>query len=134
MYRRLAGLLGMTSDQIRTRVTQQKDIIGRFSPIVVKRNIGDELALVLEERHRELPGVHVVSQAIRDYVDGTLTANVLGYMGPIDAKQIETLSKDKQRDYKGFDWIGQTNLENVFEFELRGFPGSRRSEVDASRA
>ncbi len=132
VYHRLGHLIGMTSDQIKALVSQGLKVDGPFSPIVIKRNVGDSLALVLEERHSELPGVHVVTQSVRDYVDGTLTAHVLGYLGPIDADQLKALSKDKKRDYEGFDWIGQTNLESAYEAELRGYPGSQEAEVDAA--
>ena len=131
VYRRLGRLIGMSSDEIKSAVAKGQAIKGRFSPIILKRNIGDDLALVLEERNRELPGVHVVTESTRDYVDGVLTSHILGYMGPIDADQLKALSKDPKRDYEGFDWIGQTNLEALYETELRGFPGSQRTEVDA---
>lgn len=132
VYRRLGRMLGMTSDEIKTRIDGGTKLTGHFSPIVVKRNIGDELGLILEERHGELPGVHVIGQSIRAYADGQLTAHILGYMGPIDAEQLKALGKDTKRGYQGFDWVGQTNLEGLFETQLRGFPGSRKTEVDSA--
>jgi len=130
VYRRLGRMLGLSSDEIKARLTDGLKRSDRFSPIIVKRNIGDDLALILEERHRELPGVHVVGQSIREYADGPLTAHILGYMGAINAEQFKARKDDKQRQYRGDDWVGQTNLERLFEAQLRGYPGSRQAEVD----
>ena len=136
VYRRLAGLLGhdVGSDQDARHASGS--VSGRFSPIVVKRNIGDELALVLEERHRELPGVHVVSQSIREYVDGTLTANVLGYMGAINAKQLEARSKDDAARIQGRRLDRPDEPREALRVGIRGYPGSRspRSTSRARRA
>ena len=52
VYRRLGRMLGMTSDEISARVTAGIKLSGRFPLIAVKRNIGDDLAMVLEERNR----------------------------------------------------------------------------------
>ena len=129
VYRRLAVVLGLQPQDIRRTVDQRKS--DRFTLVPIQTNVGQDLAFVVEERHRELPGVHVVVQPIREYVDGPLTSQVLGYVGPITEEQYQRLKSDPIRRYSLNDRIGQTGVESSFERELRGSPGKRQMEVDA---
>jgi penicillin-binding protein 2 len=62
-------------------------------------------------------------------VDGTLLANVVGYTGPINRDELDTLADE---GYLPDDPIGRTGIEAAFESELRGEYGSVRWERDAT--
>lgn len=130
VYRRLSSAVGLPTSQIRQLVEGRKT--DRFTFITIRADIPQDLAFILEERHRELPGVHVVVQPVREYPEGPLTAHLLGYTGPITQEQYSQLKEDKARRYGYNDRIGQTGVEAHLEREIRGSPGERRLEVDAA--
>lgn len=129
VYRRLAAAIALQPVEIRRLVDQRRG--DRFTLVPIRTNVPQSLAFLVEERHRELPGVHVVVQPIREYLDGPLTSHVLGYTAPITEEQYARLKNDPVRRYGLNDRVGQTGVEASFEPLLRGRPGQRRLEVDA---
>jgi penicillin-binding protein 2 len=130
VYRRLGTLLSMDPKVIADRVSNQQG--DRFGLVRLKANAPQDLSFIIEERHRELPGVHVVIEPSRDYVDGPLTSHVIGYTGPVSSEQYAQLKLDKDNPYRVSDRIGQTGLELAYERDLRGRAGERQMEVDAA--
>jgi penicillin-binding protein 2 len=76
-----------------------------------------------------LPGVGVVLEPIRDYPSGTLTSQVMGYMGHIPEEQVEDY---RAQGYSANAQVGLTGLEYSFEDELRGVAGRQTIEVDVN--
>jgi penicillin-binding protein 2 len=130
VYRRLGTLLSMDPSAIADRVKSQGG--DRFGLVRLKSNAPQDLSFIIEERHRELPGVHVVVEPSRDYVTGPLTSHVVGYTGPISSEQYARLKQDSTNTYRVSDRIGQTGLELAYERDLRGRAGERQMEVDAA--
>ncbi len=130
VYARLAGILGLSVSQIRQDV--QADPSNQFSFIPLKDNVPQTTAFELEERHLELPGVHVEPRAIREYTLGAITAPILGYVGRISDQQYQRLKDDPVHRYSRTDSIGQAGIEYTFESQLRGSPGQEQMEVDAT--
>ena len=130
VYRRLAPLLSMEPTAISERM---RNYVGdRFALVRLKTNASQDLAFIVEERHRELPGVHVVVEPSRDYVTGPLTSHLMGYLGPLSAEQYERLKADADLNYRMSDRVGQTGIEAAYERDLRGRAGDRQMEVDAA--
>ena len=130
VYRRLGSLLGVQSAEIRRIFEGRRG--DRFTLVPIRTNVPEDLAFIVEERHRELPGVHVVVQPNREYLTGSLASHVIGYTGPITEEQYSSLEEDQHGRYGINDRIGQTGIEGAYERELRGIPGERRMEVDAA--
>jgi penicillin-binding protein 2 len=130
VYRRIAGVLGLPLSQVVHDV--QADPSNQFNFIPLKDNVPQEIAFELEERHRELPGVHVEPQPIREYTLGSMTAPILGYVGRISDAQYQRLKDDPVHRYSRNDKIGQIGIERTFESQLRGTPGQEQMEVDAT--
>ncbi|MBI2955019.1 MAG: penicillin-binding protein 2 [Chloroflexi bacterium] len=103
-----------------------------FTPVPIKANVNWTTAFVVEERHLELPGVLVQAQPIREYLDGSVTSQILGFVGAISNEQYQKLKEVPTKGYALNDRIGQTGLEQTFESELRGEPGERDMEVDST--
>ncbi len=140
------------------RLTKVEDIqdqyadrsFGPFERIPVAVDVNPELFVFLAERPDQFPGVDVVERTVRSYPYGSVAAHLLGYVGPITRaeweranEQIDRLWEDRDiplageegerpKTYQLNDEIGKTGVELIFEDELRGTPGSRWLEVDAS--
>jgi penicillin-binding protein 2 len=101
-----------------------------YRPALLKVGVPREVAMVLEEEHLDWPGVLVQVQAAREYLDGSLTAHLLGYVGPIPAEQAEAYES------RGYDpnqnQVGLTGVEYSFEEELSGQDGQKLIEVDVA--
>ena len=95
-------------------------------PIRVKLT-EEEVAIFIMEKHR-FPGVEVVARLIRHYPLGEKAAHALGYIGPINEKELETLD---MANYRGTYHIGKTGIEKYYESELHGTVGYQHIETDA---
>ena len=100
-----------------------------FSPTLVKTNLPRNVAFYLEENHLDFPGVHVGLEPVREYVDGSLFAHILGYVGRIPR---EVYEEYKGQGYSSTDQVGLTGLEYTFESDLHGTKGRRYIEVDVA--
>ena len=99
------------------------------TPCASLRTCPKETASLIAEASFELPGVSVAVEARRQYAQGPLFSQILGYTGPVSAEQIEAL---KPEGYLPDDLIGKTGLEAYYEEDLRGAYGSESVEKDAS--
>src|SRR5574339_800730 len=61
------------------------DSLAPYTPVKIACNISEELARVIREKTVDWPGVEVEIEPVRDYPTGSLTANVIGFLGPIPA-------------------------------------------------
>ena len=123
---------------------------GPFERIPIAVDVNPELFVFLEERPDTFPGVNVVEETVRSYPYGNVAAHLLGYVGPITRAEWEVRNGEIERQWEGQDIplpgdpgprpktyqlnheVGKTGVELIFEDELRGTPGSRWLEVDAS--
>ena len=101
-----------------------------YDAVPVKCNVSRDLAMVIQEKAVDWPGIGVQVVPIRDYPTGIYTADVIGYLGPIPPE-----SKQKYED-KGFlanrDKIGYAGVERWFQTDLAGQNGLRQVEVDSA--
>lgn len=107
-----------------------QDTLAPYSPVKVKCNVSEEIARVVEEKAVDWPGVEVEVEPIRDYPTGSLTAHMIGFLGPIPASQEEELRA------KGFvpnrDKVGYSGVEDSLQDILAGRNGSRVVQVDVA--
>jgi penicillin-binding protein 2 len=100
-----------------------------FTPVIVKSELDRETAFRLREAQPNLPGVQLLIEPKRNYVQSPLLAHILGYVGRLDEAEYAEL---RDQDYELNDRIGKTGVEATYESALRGVPGRRQVEVDAS--
>ena len=124
---RLAGLLGMDPTKINTEIDSNPG--SRFDLVRIAQDVPEATARLIAEEHFALPGVDVVVEARRDYIQGPLFSQILGYTGPVSAEQLKSL---RDKGYLPDDVIGKTGVEAWYESELRGVYGSETVERDAS--
>lgn len=97
-------------------------------PVPLAEDVDPRKALALVERPERFPGVAVTSRAVRVYPKpkGASAAQVVGYLGPVTADEVEaspTLVAD--------DLVGRAGLEQQYDAALRGTPGRTVVAVDA---
>ena len=57
-----------------------------YQPVKIKCNISEETAMIINEKGSEWPGVEIEVSPIREYPTNSLTAAVVGFVGPITAE------------------------------------------------
>lgn len=123
---RLAGILGITSEEINKRIDANRPRL--FEPVRIKRDVGAAIVALIEENRLDLPGVIILVDPVRYYLHDKIAAHVLGYLGEIDA---EELAVRRGEGYRLGDLVGKAGVERTHETELRGVDGRLRMEVDA---
>lgn len=101
----------------------------RFQSVRVAGDLSFEHWGRVESHRFELPGVRTDMRPRRDYVEGELASHLLGTIGEIRKRQLES------RDYAGYragEIVGQSGLENLLEPVLRGRAGGRNVVVDVA--
>lgn len=124
---RLGGLLQMDPSDINTEIDSNPG--SRFDLVRIAQDVPEATARLIAEAHLELPGVEVVVEARREYADGPMYSQIVGYTGPVNAEQ---LAKLKDAGYLPDDMIGRTGVEAAYEEQLRGVYGAETVERDAS--
>ncbi len=130
VYSELSGLLSVAPADIADKVSKRKG--DDFTPVIIKSDVERDVVLRVEERHLRLPGVIVLPESSRLYPYGPLLSHLLGYMLPITEEQLAARQNDKEAEYRGDDRIGAAGIEATYEKDLRGKPGEKLYEVDAT--
>jgi penicillin-binding protein 2 len=100
----------------------------RFDSVPLKMHLSeDEIDRFAVNRWR-FPGVDVVPYLTRRYPLGGLLAHVVGYVGRIDADDLDRLDP---KLYQGTSHVGRSGLERSYEDVLHGTPGYELVEVNA---
>jgi penicillin-binding protein 2 len=127
--RAIADASGSNLRSIDELVTEGEGI-APFRPVVVARDIPPAIAFQIEESKQSLPGVNIEVRSVREYPTGPLTAQLIGYLGPIPEDEAEDL---REQGYDpSFDRIGYSGIERFFETELGGRRGEDLYEVDVA--
>ncbi len=101
-----------------------------FESLVLKENVAMPDITWVEAHNLEFPELRVELQPQRFYPLGTTLAHVLGYVGEISPKQLES-DEFKDKGMRPGDIIGKGGLEQSYDQFLRGRPGYRKVLVDS---
>ncbi len=124
---RLAALLHITASDINATIDGNPG--STFDLVRVAGDVDESTARLISESGADLPGVEVDVEARRQYADGPLMSQILGYTGPVSGDQLKTL---KDAGYLPDDLIGKVGLEAQYETQLRGVYGTESVERDGS--
>jgi penicillin-binding protein 2 len=102
-----------------------------FQPVVIKRNLSMNEVSMIEMEKLDMPGVEVTVGIQRTNVNGTIGAQLLGYIAEVDADEITRVNKNNKNPYMQGDFIGKSGIEQQMENYLRGENGIDYFEVDA---
>lgn len=114
--KRLATLLGTTTEFIESQVNQSWVEDGHFIPI-------KKLPFTQQNKYNEalqIPGTTAMKAEMREYPYAKALAHLIGYTGPINGEELEKL---KDQGYETSDEIGKRGLEQLLEERLRGEDG-----------
>ncbi len=101
-----------------------------YTPVRIKCDISQELAMVIKEKSVDMPGVDIEIESVRDYPTNSLTAAIIGFLGPISAAEEEYFV---ERGFvPGRDKVGYAGVERYFQSFLAGKNGRRLVEVDVA--
>ncbi|MFW6345857.1 MAG: penicillin-binding transpeptidase domain-containing protein, partial [Halomonas sp.] len=99
-----------------------------FQPALLMSDLDEaQIARLAVNRHL-LPGVEVEAQLLRYYPDAEVMAHALGYVGRINAEELQALDAGR---YAGTHFIGKTGVERFYEDALHGQAGLRQVETNA---
>ncbi len=112
------------------QIVELGDSIAPYTPVRVKCNISEELARVIREKSTDWPGVTVEIEPIRDYPTGSLTASLIGFLGPIPATRQADF--ESRRFVLNRDKIGYAGIETSMDDILLGTNGLRVVQVDVA--
>ena len=100
----------------------------RFEKVPLRLRLDDhEVARFAVNRHR-FPGVDIDARLTRNYPHGELGVHLVGYVGRIDKRELDSID---QADYRGTSHIGKTGIEASHEDWLHGKVGYQRVETNA---
>lgn len=124
IYKLVEEFSNIKSDELRNKI----DDIGLFSlePIVLKENISRDEALLLEVRYKDISGIVIAKHPEREYKVLPGLAHILGYVGKVNEKELNSDS-----DLKLTSIIGKSGLEQVYDKDIRGTDGKEQVEVDS---
>jgi len=101
-----------------------------YNPVAIQCNVDEQTAMIVRGHAADWPGVSVDIQPVRDYPTGSLTATLIGFLGPIPA------ALEQEYRSQGFlpnrDKVGYYGIEYSMNATLMGKPGSRAVEVDVA--
>ncbi len=113
-----------------TQIVVIGDTNAPYSPVEIKCNVDEATAMKIQEEGHDWPGVSIEIEPIRQYPTGSLTAEIVGFLGPVPA------SLEAQYQAQGFvpgrDKVGYAGVENTLQDILGGKNGERQVEVDVA--
>ncbi|HCA59664.1 MAG TPA: hypothetical protein DEP46_16975, partial [Blastocatellia bacterium] len=112
-------------------VTERLNAINKqtdFETLILKDNASMQDIAWVEAHSLEYPELRVELQPQRFYPHGTYMAHILGYVGEISPKQLES---ERWTGLRPGDIIGKGGLEEYYDEFLRGRPGYRKVIVDS---
>ncbi len=124
--------LKMVTIRYAMNLTSYRKYIGT----TVATNVSEKTVAVIMENSEELPGVSIVEDTIRKYVDSQYFAHVLGYTGKISSDELTSLNEELEEQGKGSDVysindvVGKSGIEAYMETTLQGTKGYEKVVVD----
>ncbi|OGT51137.1 MAG: penicillin-binding protein 2 [Gammaproteobacteria bacterium RIFCSPHIGHO2_12_FULL_42_13] len=100
-----------------------------YQPVLLKQSLTEqEVARFYVDQYR-YPGVTIQTNMIRQYPLGSVTSEVVGYIGRITQRELNEVDP---ADYTTSDEIGKAGAEAEDEVLLHGKVGSQQAEIDAN--
>jgi penicillin-binding protein 2 len=116
------------SDHGITQIVTYGETTAPYEPVKIACDVKEPIALSIKENKSNWPGVDVEIAPVRDYPTGSLTASMIGFLGPIPATEEEyyrSLGFVPNRDK-----VGYAGVELSFQNLLAGVNGHRVVQWD----
>jgi penicillin-binding protein 2 len=99
----------------------------KYLPVRLKTDV--DFATVAKIEEKNLPGVVIQVEPIRNYIYKETGAHIFGYVGEINNEELDSF---RDKGYRPGDLIGKTGLEKTLEQFLKGKDGGQQVEVTAT--
>ncbi len=123
----VAKVAGIPLRRVNREIREQTKALAG-TPVTLRRDVPIELVYFLRENQRRFEGVSVDRVFVRRYPQGTLAAQLFGYVREVDA---EDLTEPRYQELEPGDEIGKDGVELTYDHVLRGINGVTEFEVDA---
>lgn len=123
------GKIVTLSDNDLSQFNKQLKQHRRFDEIPLKLKLTEEEVGKFAENQHRFPGVLIKARLIRHYPFGESFSHVLGYVGRINAKELNEIDTT---NYSASHYIGKIGIEKHYEDALHGKVGYEEVENDAS--
>ncbi|MCG8683451.1 MAG: penicillin-binding protein 2 [Desulfobacterales bacterium] len=100
-----------------------------YKPLTLKKDITRDQLAIVEAHQFDLPGIYIDIEPTRHYIHKKTAAHLLGYLGQINKKELES---GQYPNVRTGDSIGRYGVEKSFEPFLQGKRGGRQVEVDVN--
>ncbi len=109
----------------------------KYIGTTVATNVSEKTVAVIMENSVDLPGVTIVEDTVRRYVDSKYFAHVLGYTGKISSEELTELNAKLEEEgaadsvpYDINSVVGKGGIESYLETTLQGVKGHETVIVD----
>ncbi|NCN41485.1 penicillin-binding protein 2 [bacterium] len=126
----LAKIAGIDEERLHTQYLKLSKKSPRFQALTLIPNASRSIVAQVESSRDLLSGVNIKPILQRSYLQHEVGAQVFGYMGEVNKRDISQQEK-RGFEYEGGDLIGRAGLEKQWERYLRGRDGVRFVIVNA---
>lgn len=116
-----------TKEEILDIITVRYEMLIRnffnSSSFVISNDVSLKTVSAIEENNEFYKGLDIISSQVRNYVNDTMAAHILGTVGIIYQEEYEKLKND---GYTTNSVIGKAGLEKVLEKDIRGINGTKK--------
>ncbi len=123
----ISNWTGMPMDQVQDEFSRGRNMVRSFENQIIVPNLSFDVLTRVETESPYWPGVKIVVQPRRKYLQGEVLSHVLGYVARANEEELR-----KDPGLRLGDNVGKQGLEFTKEKILRGHKGLRQMEVDAS--
>lgn len=127
LLERLGKLVRLTEEDLE-QFNKQRRKRPKFEPQVLRAQLTEEEASRLAVNQTELQGVNLEPRLQRHYPFGPMAVHLIGYVGRINEKELDTIDR---RAYRGTHHIGKLGVERTYEQTLLGKVGIKQVVTNA---
>ncbi len=127
LIKKIASILDIEISELLARTRKMVGTPGHI-PIRLAEELSWNEVAYIENNRMELPGIKIEVVPQRVYHYGNLASHLIGYLGEISQKELNSSSF---AGYKSGDMIGKMGLEKLREKDLCGEKGRHYMEVNA---
>ena len=121
VLKEIAEILNQDFEKLREKIEKSNQ-----AQFLISENLTHQELIILETKIKELPGFQIERNSIREYVDGNVFANFIGYLGKIKSSELQ----QELELYSINDYVGRDGLELYYEDILRKNAGKLQIERD----
>ena len=118
----ISEIIGKDFEELKKEIEEDKN-----QEILISENLDHQTLITIETRKNELPGFQTEKNSAREYKDGEIFSQLVGYTGKIRAEEY----KESPEQYSISDYVGRDGIEKSYEDILRVTPGKLQTEKDA---